>query len=39
MTDVIIEIKDDAEYKKILDKKIKGRLTWKEVLYTGVENL
>jgi hypothetical protein len=39
MSDIIIEINDAAEYQKILDKKIKKRLSWKEVLYTGVENL
>ena len=39
MADIVIEIKDENEYKKLLDKKIEKRMTWKEILYSGVDHL
>jgi hypothetical protein len=39
MSDIVIEIKDESEYKKLLDKKIENRMTWKEILMKGVENI
>jgi len=38
MHDVVIELEDEA-YKTLLDLKIKRRMTWKEILYKGVEHL
>ena len=39
MPDIVIEIKDENEYKKLLEKKTKLRMTWKEILIKGVDNI
>ena len=36
---IVIEISEESEYKALLNKKIENRMTWKEILYKGVNQL